>query len=247
MGQQYLDATTHLPRHLAEQWSDRNIRLVGSAVWNPATNQLTTSGVRVIVSPTNGGGAAVSTVPDGTYSLSSPDTALWATLRRTAGTSTLVLGTTLFDNLASQPYPVESMVQIFYRTTVGEIVAHGNVLIGAGPAATKIGGPTSGIYDFVVGPATNPIATHQTLQAAIAAAVDGNRILILEGTYPAPATASNPAVDAAAAFAWSGKTLTIEGCGYGTVVTNPGALTRAFAVQSTSATTTSTLGSQGTC
>ena len=238
----YLDSLTHLPRHLAELWSDRNIKMVGAATWNSTTNQVTTQNLRLICTPVNGGQAAVTTIPDGGYGLGGGDTAVWAGLRRTPGTTTLTYGVDLLDNLAAQPYPQESMVQLFYRTAQDEILAFGGTLVGPGPAPTKIGGTSAGIYDFVVGPLVNPITTHQSLQAAIAAAVDGNRILVLEGTYPAPATPSNPGVDPSAAFAWAGMTLTIEGCGYGTIITNPGNLARAFTIKSTDGTAN---GSQG--
>jgi hypothetical protein len=140
----------------------------------------------------------------------------------------------------TQPTPSQDWVQLFVRVGT-EVVAHGGFVIANSTRYTKLGYNKSTDYDLVVGPAGTPQADYNDIQSAINAAVDGNRILVMEGTYTI-STAGNPGVDASAALAWSNKTLTVEGEGWGTVIVNSGALTRGFGIQSGSASVTAMQG-----
>jgi len=238
----YISPNTLKPARFGEIYTDRNIKLVGRARWNTGTNQVQTDSLSIHTTPINGGSAAVSDIPNGTYNLSAIGSSLWAKFRRTSGSTTVALIDIVEFTVGTQPTPREDWVQIFYRSATTTIVSMYGHVIAPGPAYTRIGVQMgNGIYDFIVGPSGSPYATHNDIQAAITDAVDGNRILILEGTYSV-ATAQNPAVDATAAISWSGKSLTLEGEGFNTVLVNGGAMTRAFAVQSTSATLTAALG-----
>ena len=131
-----------------------------------------------------------------------------------------------------QPPPSEDWVQLFYRSSIpGEIIAYGSFLVGLAPNWTRIGITRgNGIYDAIVG--TNPAApgiTHSSIQSAINSCVDGNRILVLEGVYNITSAAG---YSATSALSWQGKTLTIEGEGFNTIIKNGGAFARAFSIQS---------------
>lgn len=236
-----VDPITGLPLKFGELFSDRNLKLVGSARWNETTGAVETRNVSLILTPIDGGSPAITVIPDGSYGLSR-NGSIWVQVRRTAGTTTVVSGSSLLTNVSSQEKPKQNWIQLFIRTANDEIVTFGNWLILGGTTFTKIGVTTaSGVYDSIVGPATNPFATHTSIQGAIDDASDGSRILILQGTYSID-VAQKPSVATTSAFAWSGKTVTLEGEGFGTVIVNNASLSQAFYIQSTSSTTNNSLG-----
>lgn len=237
-----IDPVTGLPRKLGELYNDRNIRLVGEMRWDAATNKVDTKNLRIISTPNDGGSPAITVIPDGSYTLSSANTSIWIQLRRTAGTTTVALGTSLVADVSTQNKPRTDWIQLFLRTSTNDIVTLGNWVVLAAPQWTKAG-VTRGtsIYDAIVGSASNPFATHTTIQGAIDDALDGDRILVLSGQYSLSGP-GNSVVDSGAALSWSGKTLTLEGEGYTTVIENTGSLSRAFAVKSNSATSNGSLG-----
>lgn len=238
-----IDPVTGQPRKLGELFSDRNIRLVGEMRWDSAVNKVDTRNMRIISTPNDGGSPAITVIPDGSYTLSAANTSIWIELRRTAGTTTVVLGTSLIADVSSQQKPRPNWIQLFLRTSTNDIVTLGNWLVLSAPQWTKAG-VTRGtsIYDAIVGNATNPFATHTTIQGAIDDALDGDRILVLSGEYNLSGP-GNSVVDASASLSWSGKTLTLEGEGYNTVLRNTGSLTRAFGILSTSPSSNASFGS----
>jgi hypothetical protein len=237
-----IDPVTNQPRKLGELFNDRNIRLVGEMRWDSAVNKVDTRNLRIISTPNDGGAPAITVIPDGSYTLSGSNTSIWIEIRRTAGTTTVVLGTSLIADVSSQQKPRPNWIQLFLRTSTNDIVTLGNWVVLAAPQWTKAG-VTRGtsIYDAIVGSATNPFATHTTIQGAIDDALDGDRILVLAGTYNLTGP-GNSVISSSAALSWSGKTLTIEGEGYGTIIENAGSMTTAFYIRSTSSSTSGTLG-----
>jgi hypothetical protein len=136
------------------------------------------------------------------------------------------------------PKPTPDDIPLFIRHD-GEVYAYGGLRLSHKMSPLGISTPTSD-YDYVVS-ATDPRATHTTIEGAILQAItdtlDGARILVLKGTY-APTT---PMAGTTAYF-WNGITLTIEGEGWGTRITTAPGATTAFGVGSTSATSTAKQG-----
>lgn len=236
-----LDPVTSLPPKMGELFSDRNLRVVGSARWDAATGSVQTRNLSLVLSPLDGGNPAVTVVPDGSYPLS-VNASVWVQVRRTSGTSTVVLNSSLLANVSAQEKPKPNWVQLFIRTPNDEIVTFGNWLILGGTSWTKIGVTTaSGVYDSIVGPADNPFATHTSIQGAIDDAADGSRILVLQGVYSVQAPQKS-SLSTTSAFGWSGKTVSLEGEGFGTVIENNAGLATAFYIGSTSATSNASFG-----
>lgn len=241
--QQFIDGNTLQPRRFGEVYSDRNIRIAGEARYLSDSSQVETRGLKLICAPTNGGAEAITVIPNGLYSLAVADTSIWVQLRRAAGSTTVTLGSTLLVvGAGAQSPPQENWVQLFYRSSVAsEIIAYGSFLVGLSPNWTRFGiTRATGIYDAIVGQNTaDPSVTHTNIQTAINDCVDGNRILILEGVYN---ITSATGYSATSALSWVGKTLTIEGEGYNTIIENGGGFARAFSIQSS---TSAVSGSQG--
>jgi len=236
-----LDPVTGLPLKFGEIFSDRNLKVVGSARWDAATGSVQTRNLSLVLSPIDGGSPAVTVIPDSSYPLSA-NASVWVQVRRTSGTSTVVLGSSLLADISSQEKPKQNWIQLFIRTANDEVVTFGNWLILGGTTWTKIGVTTaSGVYDSIVGPSDNPFATHTSIQGAIDDAADGSRILVLQGVYSIE-TAQKADLSATSAFAWSGKTVTLEGEGFGTVIENNAGLANAFYIASTSATSNASQG-----
>ena len=253
MAENYLDNTTLLPRRVGELYSDRNIRIVGQARYVPpdgsATQTIETLGVMIYCTPSGGGANCITKLPDTLpglgYSLAgASDSSIWVKINRTTTTQTLVRSTAdILEAQTSQLTPQENYVQVFYRDAVSalssppgpNVVTLGNHLIGLSPAWTRIGiTRAGGIYDAVVDAnASNPYATHTTIQQAINDVPTGGAIFVREGTYTIT-TSTAPALDPSAAFAWSGKTISIVGDGYGVNVVNGSTLLRAFSITNTS-------------
>lgn len=223
MTQSYINSLTLQPSRFGEVYGDKDLKPFGEARWVSGTNSVQTQGVVLLSSPKDGGSTSICTVPDGSYVLPADGSALWAKVNRLSGAHTLIVGMDLLVYDAGlQPTPEQDWCQLFVRHS-GQIVALGGFCVSSSTQYTKIGFSRSSDYDLIVGPVGNPNATHTDIQAAINDASDGNRILVLEGTY-----------SISAILTWSGKTLTIEGEGWGTAISNGAALARAFSVASTS-------------
>ena len=213
------------PARFGEIYSLFNTRLDGEVKWNSTDKTLQTRGLKIFTTPITGGGQAITLIPDGLYPMTSLGSALWIKLTRYSGSATA--SPVPYDS--SQPTPSQDWIQLAYRSDTNIINLFGGSIAGNGAFSRPGTSRGGGLYDAIVGPVSNPVATHTSIQTAIDDCLDGNRILILQGTYNI-ASPGNAGLDANSALAWSGKTLSIEGQGYGTVIVN-GALTTAFFIK----------------
>jgi len=214
------------PARFGEIYSLFNTRLDGEVKWNSTDKTLQTRGLKIFTTPITGGGQAITLIPDGLYPMTSLGSALWIKLTRYSGSATA--SPVAYDS--SQPTPSQDWIELAYRSDTNIINLFGGSIAGTGAFSRPGTSRGGGLYDAIVGPVGNPVATHTSIQTAIDDCLDGNRILILQGTYNI-ASPGNAGLDANSALAWSGKTLSIEGQGYGTVIVNTGALTTAFFIR----------------
>jgi len=214
------------PARFGEIYSLFNTRLDGEVKWNSTAKTLQTRGLKIFTTPITGGGQAITLIPDGLYPMTSLGSALWIKLTRYSGSATAL--PVPYDS--SQPTPSQDWIELAYRSDTNIINLFGGSIAGNGAFSRPGTSRGGGLYDAIVGPVSNPVATHTSIQTAIDDCLDGNRILILQGTYNI-ASPGNAGLDANSALAWSGKTLSIEGQGYGTVIVNTGTLTTAFFIK----------------
>jgi len=226
MTQSFINSDTLQPSRFGELYTDRDLKIFGEARWVAASNVVQTQDLSILVSAKDGGSTVVNEVPNLTYSLPANGDALWVRINRSSVGSpyTLVNAVDLVVySSGSQPKPSENWFQLFIRHD-NEIITCGGFVLSNSSQYTKIGFTRSSDYDLIVGPVNDPRATHFDIQAAVNEAVDGNRILILEGDYTLSAIVSV-----------SGKTLTIEGEGWNSRIINGAALANAFTLVSASA------------
>ena len=198
----YIDPTTELPQNLGEIYSDRNIRIVGQARINPANpNQIDTVGVQILCTPMAGGAEGVSTITDGTYTLSGAGSSLWAKITR-SGTVTV---TPEIYAAGVQPKSRKDYVQVFYQASSSKIVSVSSFLIYAGPLYTRLGyGVGQRVYDAIVGNSGDDHVTHTDLQTAINDTPNNGWLLIKKMCLVSTTINTNS------------KTLTFVFTGYGT-------------------------------
>lgn len=172
----YIDPNTELPQNLGEIYSDRNIRIVGQARINPTNpNQIDTLGIQVLCTPSAGGAEGVSSITDGTYTLSGTGSSLWVKITR-SGTVTV---TPEIYAAGVQPKSRRDYVQVFYQTSSSQIVSISSFLIYQGPLYTRLGyGVGQRIYDAIVGNSGDAHVTHTDLQTAINETPNNGWILI---------------------------------------------------------------------
>lgn len=218
------------PARFGEIYSLFNTRLDGEVKWNSIAQTFETRGLKIFTTPITGGGQAITLIPDGVYPMTLVGSALWVKLTRYSGQATA----SPVYYASSQPTPSQDWIQLAYRSDTNIINLFGGSIAGNGAFSRPGTSRGGGLYDAIVGPVGNPVATHTSIQTAINDCLDGNRILILQGTYNI-ASPGNAGLDANSALAWSGKTLSIEGQGYGTVIVNTGALTTAFFIKADAA------------
>jgi len=229
----YIDPTTLQPPRFAELFSDRSIVVTGAARW--VSPNITSSGIKVILTPRGGGALSECSLPDASYALSADGASLWVQVNRDPGAHAL---TSQVYAAGSMPKLTGDWIPLFIRHA-GVVYAYGGLQVS--PFMHEIGAVNKiSDYEYVVH-ATDPRSTHSTIQSAIQQAItdnaEGARILVLNGTYDAGAGMS-----AGVGFYWSGITLCIEGEGWGTIITNSGGLTTAFGIGSFSATPTAMAG-----
>jgi len=198
----YIDPTTELPQNLGEIYSDRNIRIVGQARINPANpNQIDTVGIQILCTPMAGGAEGVSTITDGTYTLSGAGSSLWAKITR-SGTVTV---TPEIYAAGVQPKSRKDYVQVFYQASASKIVSVSSFLIYTGPLYTRLGyGVGQRVYDAIVGNSGDDHVTHTDLQTAINETPNNGWILIKKMCLVSTTINTNS------------KTLTFVFTGYGT-------------------------------
>jgi len=231
---QYIDPTTLQPPRFGELYSDRSITITGRARWTGGA--VTTEGLAAVLSPSNGGAPSVCSLPNQSFNLPSDGYSVWVKVIRTAGAHTL---TPVIYNATSMPKPTPDDIPLFIRHG-GEVYCYGSGLQLTSYMRSLGGTNLIADYAYIVH-ATDPRATHTTIQSAIQQAItdgaDGARILVLAGTYDA-----GVGMSANTGFFWSGITLSVEGEGWATIITNSGGLTTAFGVGSFSATPTAKAG-----
>lgn len=171
----YIDSVSYLPQNLGEIYSDKSLRLVGYAKVNLSNaNQIDTSGVKLLCSPTGGGSEAVTNIPDGSYILSGVGSSLWVRISRN-GTNTY---TPVVHPVGVAPRPSRDYIQLFYQHSIG-MMGFGNQYIAQSTTYTNIGaGIGQKTFDAIV---SNDITGNYTdLWTAIAdlASIQGARILV---------------------------------------------------------------------
>lgn len=229
----YIDPTTLQPPRFAELFSDRSIVVTGSARWSGGS--VTTSNIKVILTPRGGGALSECSLPDASYALSADGASLWVQVNRDPGSHAL---TSQVYAAGSMPKLTGDWIPLFIRHA-GVVYAYGGLQVS--PFMHEIGAVNKiSDYEYVVH-ASDPRATHTTIQSAIQQAItdsaEGARILVLNGTYDA-----GVGMSAGVGFYWSGISLSVEGEGWGTIITNNSGLTTAFGIGSFSATPTAMAG-----
>lgn len=228
----YIDPNTLQPPRFGELYSDRSITITGKARWTGGF--VTTQGLAAVLSPSGGGAPSVCSLPDQSFALPSDGYSVWVKVIRTAGSHTL---TPVIYNDTSMPKPTPDDIPLFLRHG-GEVYCYGSGLQ-LTPYMRAIGGTNLiADYEYVVG--SDPRATHATIQSAIQTAItdgaDGARILVLSGTY-------DPGVGTSGyGYHLNNISLTIEGEGWSSVISNSQSLTTAFGISSDSSSST---GKQG--